>query len=388
MIYLLRMVRRTFWIDRIQKLWKRRSIIWLSGVRRIGKTFLCKSLSNILYFDCELPRTRRLFDDPEDFLANHKNKTLIIDEIHRLDNPSELLKIAADYYPKTKIIATGSSTLGASSKFKDTLAGRKTELWLTPAILQDMADFEKTDIKKRLLKGGMPQALLTKAKWEKEYSEWMDAFWAKDIQELFRLERRHSFLKFIELLFVNSGSMFEATKYSTPCEISRTTIHNYLSVLESTFVFHVIRPFNTHRANEIISAPKVYGFDTGFVCFYKGWDALRLDDLGYLWEHFVLNELHANIQTRQILYWRDKRDHEIDYILRSKTKGTIAIECKWSSHSFSWKNLESFRQQYPKGLNYVVSQDIDEPYSRTVNKNTAHFVNPNDLITQLKKSKI
>jgi len=382
------MVKRTFWLDRIYKLWKRRSIIWLSGVRRIGKTFLCKSLTNIQYFDCELPRTRRLFDDPEAFLADQKNKTLVIDEIHRLDNPSELLKIAADYYSKTKIIATGSSTLGTSSKFKDTLAGRKSELWLTPMILKDMTDFEKVDLRERLLKGGMPQALMSKNSWEKEYSEWMDAFWAKDIQELFRLERRHSFLKFIELLFINSGSMFEATKYSTPCEISRTTIHNYLSVLEATFVFHIIRPFNTHRANEIISAPKVYGFDTGFVCFYKGWNELRTDDLGYLWEHFVLNELNANLQTRQILYWRDKRDHEIDFILRSKTKGIISIECKWSANSFGWKNLTSFRQQYPKGLNYVVSHDIDKPYTRTVNKNTIHFVSLKDLITQLEKSKI
>jgi len=50
-----------------------------------------------------------------------------LDEVHRLDNPSELLKIAADHYPDLKIIATGSSTLGASDRFKDTLTGRKSD---------------------------------------------------------------------------------------------------------------------------------------------------------------------------------------------------------------------------------------------------------------------
>ncbi len=34
------MIRRPFWLHRIQALWRRRSIVWLSGVRRVGKTTL------------------------------------------------------------------------------------------------------------------------------------------------------------------------------------------------------------------------------------------------------------------------------------------------------------------------------------------------------------
>jgi len=55
----------------------------------------------------------------------------VLDEIHRLPNPSEMLKIAADHYPRTRVIATGSSTMGASTKFRETLAGRTRDLWLT-----------------------------------------------------------------------------------------------------------------------------------------------------------------------------------------------------------------------------------------------------------------
>jgi predicted AAA+ superfamily ATPase len=51
-------------------------------------------------------------------LTGRKGKRLILDEIHRLDNPSEILKIAADHYPEVKIIATGSSTLGAVQNLK------------------------------------------------------------------------------------------------------------------------------------------------------------------------------------------------------------------------------------------------------------------------------
>ena len=126
------MVERHYWINRIEEAWGKRSVVWLAGVRRVGKTYLCQSLPEIEYFDCELPRVRRMMEDPEGFLDTLRGKRIVLDEIHRLENPSELLKIAADHYPTVRIIATGSSTLSASSKFKDTLAGRKRDLWLTP----------------------------------------------------------------------------------------------------------------------------------------------------------------------------------------------------------------------------------------------------------------
>src|SRR5271168_3974845 len=104
----LHMVLRQHWIERIEKAWEKRSVIWLAGVRRVGKTYLCRSLPEVEYFDCELPRTRRMMDDPGGFLEG-RGKRVVLDEVHRLDNPSELLKIAADHFPETRIIATGSS---------------------------------------------------------------------------------------------------------------------------------------------------------------------------------------------------------------------------------------------------------------------------------------
>ncbi len=362
------MVKRNYWVKEIEKSWQTRSVIWLSGVRRVGKTYLSKSLDTVEYFDCELPRVRRLMEDPEEFLESFKNKgeRIVLDEIHRHENPAQLLKIAADHYPGIKILATGSSTLGASSKFKDTLSGRKKEIWLAPAINEDLMDFEIKDFKFRLLRGGLPPFLLSKEFPEADFQEWMDAYWAKDIQELFRLERKYSFQKFIELIMAQSGSIFEATRFTAPCEVSRTTITNYLKVLEMTFVAHIVHPFSSHRPTEIISAPKVYGFDTGFVCYYRGWYELREQDLGILWEHYVLNEILAKLYKRQIHYWRDKRGHEIDFVIPNKGKviSPIAIECKWKANQFDGHNLEAFLYQYPEAKVFVVAQDVDRTFSR------------------------
>ncbi|OGL45398.1 MAG: hypothetical protein A2W05_08980 [Candidatus Schekmanbacteria bacterium RBG_16_38_10] len=374
------MVKRKFWIEKIEKAWKKRSVIWLSGVRRSGKTCLCQSLNEIEYFDCELPRVRRMMDDPEEFLDGLKARRVVLDEIHRLGNPSELLKIAADHYSDIRILATGSSTLGASKKFRDTLTGRKIEIWLTPMNSEDMEDFGKKDLKYRFFHGGLPPFFLSKNLPEREFQEWMDAYWAKDIQELFRLEQRHSFQKFVELLMMQSGSIFEATRFSRPCEVSRTTISNYLKVLEATFIAHIVYPFSSHRPTEIVSAPKVYAFDTGFVCYHRGWDKLRNEDYGILWEHFVLNELHSHLQSREIRYWRDKQGHEVDFILLKNRKKPVAIECKWKADDFDSTNLQIFLKQYPQGKGIVVANDINRSYQRKYGNITVRFINLAELI--------
>lgn len=92
------MIQRRFWLERLEALWRSKSVIWLSGVRRSGKTVLCQSLPDDQFFDCELPRMRRELADPESFLHGLRGQRVVLDEIHRLGNPSELLKIAADHY--------------------------------------------------------------------------------------------------------------------------------------------------------------------------------------------------------------------------------------------------------------------------------------------------
>jgi len=381
--YYISMINRTVWIEKIERLWRERNVIWLSGIRRSGKTCLCRTLENVEYFDCELPSVRRMLEDVESFWRRLNGRNVVLDEVHRLANPSEVLKIAADHYPDTHIIATGSSTLGASSKFRDTLAGRKRNMWLTPMILEDNGRFGNPELEHRMLCGGLPPFFLSPEIPERDFQEWIDSFWAKDILELFRLEKRASFQRLIELLLIQSGGIFEATRFAAECEVDRSTISNYLKVLEATFVMHVIRPYSTRKPTEIVSAPKVYGFDTGFVCYYKGIQALRHDDLGYLWEHIVLNEMFAAFQHRNVRYWRDKSGHEVDFVIKPRGGNPVAIECKWSSKSFDAAGLKAFRRRYPDGKNYVVCRDVEQNYYKTFGAAKVEFIALPDLVRAL-----
>jgi predicted AAA+ superfamily ATPase len=276
--------------------------------------------------------------------------------------------------------------LGASARFKDTLTGRKSDLLMTPMTISDLADFGREDLSRRFLRGGLPPFFLEDNPPERWFQEWLDAFWAKDIQELFRLERRHSFQKFLELLMTQSGGIFEASRFARPCELSRTTISNYMAVLEATFVVSVLRPFTTHRPAEIVAAPKVYGFDTGFVCYFKGWHELRSDDVGILWEHLVLNEIQAQLQTRRVHYWRNKGGNEVDFILAGRGKKPIAIECKWSASNFDPAGMQAFRRHYEKGENYVVVNDVDRTVRRSFGNIEVILTNISGLIRALRAS--
>jgi predicted AAA+ superfamily ATPase len=383
-LVLLHMVQRPFWRRRLEQAWRRRSVIWLSGVRRSGKTFLCRSIPRVEYFDCELPHVRRRIEEPESFLRQmDRRRVVVLDEVHRLPNPAEVLKIAADYFPGTRVVATGSSTLGASARFRDTLAGRKIEVWLTPMALPDLTAFGNTDLSHRLLRGGLPPFFLAARPPEADFQEWTDAFWAKDILELFRLERRASFQRFLELLLAASGGIFEAARYARPCEVSRPTIANYLAVLEATRVAHVVRPFSAGGSAEIVAAPKVYGFDTGFVCHQRGWSELRREDMGSLWEHFVLNELHARLGSREVRYWRSKHGNEVDFVLPQPVSAPNAVECKWSADGFDPAGLRAFRNRYPRGRNFVAAADVEDAFERGYSGLRVRFVGLEGLIRAL-----
>ena len=143
-------------------------------------------------------------------------------------------------------------------------------MFLTPLILRDLIAFGRPDLDHRMLRGGLPPFFMAPTLPEKDFQEWMDAYWAKDIMELFRLEKRAAFQRLFELMLMQSGGIFDASRFAREGGVSRTTIANYLAVLEGTSVAHVVRPYSTGGSAEIVAAPRVFGFDTGFVCYHRG----------------------------------------------------------------------------------------------------------------------
>lgn len=360
------MIPRPIWQRRLEEAWKHAPVAWLTGPRRVGKTVLSRSLPDTEFLNCDLPSVAEQLGDPESFFASLTRRVVVFDEVHQLADPSRLLKIGADAFPKLKILATGSSTLAATQKFRDSLTGRKRVVELTPVLHEELPAFGITDVRQRLLRGGLPPALLAQRHDPEFYSEWQDSYFARDVQELFRLEKRAGFLRVLALILRQSGGMLSVTKLASDGQVSRPTIMNWLDVYQVTHTIRLLRPFAAGGRREIVAQPKIYGFDTGFVCHARGWDRLRNEDCGALWEHLVLESL-VGWGVPRICYWRDKQQREVDFVLPRSRDAVDAIECKWQAAEFMPRGLQAFRETYPKGANFVVTPSGSKtPYERTI----------------------
>ena len=398
------MVSRRYWQIRISEAWKRHSVVSVVGVRGAGKTELARLAAagtgeaapptwpggGPRFLDCEEPATRELLAGPETFLETVQGQTIILDQAGRLGTARELLGLAASRFLDVRILTTSTLPVGDARKGgaagawppPSTLAGQVASVWLTPMTMYDLKEFGVTDLRRRMLHGGLPEFLLAHEPPGAAVEAWADAFWARDIQEPFRLERGAPFRRLFELLMAQSGSMFEAARLSKLCGASRTTVSNYLAVLEAASAMHVVRPYAEGGRSEIVSAPRVYGFDTAFVCHYRGATSLRPADLGALWEHLVLNELHAHVGRGAIRYWRTKHGSEVDFVLVRHGRAPVAVECCWSAGDFEPAGMRSFRGAYPGGASFVVTADTPDggSFERAYGSLRVTFVSARDLV--------
>ncbi len=370
------MVKRTFWIQKIHAAWKKRPVVWLSGVRRAGKTTLARMLHDAAYLNCDLPSVNRQMADPEPFYDSLKKGTVVIfDEIHRLNDPSRVLKIAADAYPNLKVLATGSSTLAATRKFRDSLTGRKQMIYLPPVLWSEcMDEFGIKELDRRLLHGGLPEPLMSGKKDTSFFSEWIDSFYARDIQELFGIRNRTGFMKLLHLLMRQSGGLLDYSHLAQLSDLSRHTVKAHVEAMSIAHAVYLLSPFQGGGRREITRRPKCYCFDTGFVTFVRGWDSIREDDRGLLWEHLALDTLRTITDDRSLHYWRDKSGREIDFVIEGSRKRVDAVECKINPDDFKPSNLAVFRSLYPEGRNFVLSPNVRTLYRRRYRELEVSFI--------------
>jgi predicted AAA+ superfamily ATPase len=377
------MTKRPFWSQQIAEAWRRRPVVWLSGARRVGKTTLARMIEPATFLNCDLPSVGRRLADPEAFFADVDTAgPVVFDEIHRLEDPSGVLKIAADEHPRLRVLATGSSTLTATRKFRDSLTGRKSTIYLPPILWSECCrEFRIKNLDRRLLHGGLPEPLLARDKDPAFFSEWIDSYYARDIQELFRVRNRVGFLRLFGLLLMQSGGLADFSSLARDSELSRPTVMAHVEALSIAHAIFLVSPFAGGGRREIVRRPKVYGFDTGFVTFVKGWESIREDDRGLLWEHLVLDELRARVDERTIGYWRDKSGRELDFVVKRPRGEVDVYECKVNPDNFDPAGLRVFRSQYPRGKNFVTGPWIEIPYDRRYGDLAVRCGAPADLLS-------
>ena len=377
------MVRRHHWTKTIEELWEAKSVVWLAGVRRAGKTFLCRSLPDIEYLDCELPSTRRALEDPEAFLRDIGHRRVVLDEVHRLTNPSELLKIAADYYPKTKVIATGSSSLGASRRFRDTLTDRKRDLWLTPMLVQDEEEFGARGLDHRFCFGGLPPFYLADAVLEDGFQDW-NRFLLGQGRPGIVPSRAALVLHAVRRADVRPE--WRHVRSDTVCRCLRGQPHDHRELSPDpgrypgrsghTAIQHAAR-YRDRRGAEGLWVRHRFRLPVQGV-----------GEIAQRGPRRPLGALRAErvprppAEARRALLAGQARPR-VGLRHRSPGEGPVAIECKWRADGFEPSNFRAFRRVYPAGENFIVTSDTDRSYLRRDGDLQYRFVGLPDLVRRL-----
>ena len=119
-----------------------------------------------------------------------------------------------------------------------------------------------------------------------------------------------------------------------------------------------------------------------FVSFVRGWDPLRPEDFGILWEHLVLEHLQALSPDIPARYWRNRNGREVDFVLaRSRDQGD-AVECKWNPAGFDTGGLRAFRRLYPKGRNFLVTPSGIPAFTRDYDGLEVRVCTPEELVAR------
>jgi len=135
--------------------------------------------------------------------------------------------------------------------------------------LADLDAFGAADLRRRLLRGGLPSFFLAEGPVDATFQEWVDATG----RGTSRAVRARTAVRVREAAGVADGAErghLRGQRAGAPVRGQPDHVTNYAAVLEATFVIHLVRPYVGGGAAEIVAAPRAYGFDTGFVCFFKG----------------------------------------------------------------------------------------------------------------------
>ncbi len=374
--------------------------IFILGPRQVGKTTLIKhiidvvGLENSLYYDIDLQQNLEVFSgNLEAILArlrfDKKTKTgktyVFIDEIQNVADFSKTIKLLVDHHNEEfKLILTGSSSALIKKQFEESLAGRKEEHILYPLSFPEFCRFKGENKISDLLEdgykheknnplnlmtgkmknleseymtfGGYPEVVLSKNAIEKAeiLNDLVSSYIIKDIKHLFRIEKIEQFNKLIVNLAVNTGKEINLQNLSREIGLHRETLHNYLMVLEASYIISTITPFFSNKNKEINKMPKAYFIDTGIrnKLINNMNNPETRSDRGELYENYVfLNLLHKKDVLTEIKYWKNKYQQEIDFVVERNS--TIkAYEVKFGDDTGN--HFTAFNQAYPSAACFFV----------------------------------
>lgn len=311
----------------------------LLGPRQTGKTTLAHKIAGKkgLYLDLELPSDLYKLSDPEQYLKQHKDKLVVIDEIQRAPELFQSLRALIDQGRRSRLkngrfLLLGSASLDLLKQSGESLAGRISYEELCPF---NPLELPKKDLNKLWVRGGFPESFL--AKNELQSLSWRHAFiktyLEHDIPQLGPRIPAETLRRFWTMLAHCQGTLFNAAKLASALSVDGKTIARYLDLMVDLLLVRKLEPFHANVGKRLVKSPKIIIRDSGLTHSLLGIDSL--EDLagnpiaGFSWEAFVIESLLRILpDTVERGFYRTSAGAEVDLVLKFPNSNIWFIEIK------------------------------------------------------------
>lgn len=325
-------------------------VVVISGIRRCGKSSLLYLIKEKMklqepdycYFNFDDERIIPALEILDQIYNLHielfaKEPVLFLDEIQNVKGWEKFVNRIHE--KGIKIFVSGSNANLLSSEISTSLTGRNKVLELFPFSFSEFLLFigedynlEKLTSKRKALLlnsfyqylefGGFP--LVVKEKDMEIINGYFQDILYKDIISRFKLSQVDE-IKQIGLYFAsNIGKIFSyATLQKISGVKSTSSIKDYLSYYEQSYLFFYLKKFDYSVKKQIMNPKKVYTIDTAI--------SNRLgfrfsENRGRILENLIFTELRR--RGKEVFYYSGK--NECDFLIKKGFQITEAIQVSWS----------------------------------------------------------
>lgn len=313
-------------------------VVTITGPRQSGKTTLCKALfPDRPYVSLETLDERSFaISDPRGFLERF-DSGVVIDEVQRVPDLLSYIQVYSDERNSPGFyILTGSQNFLLMEKIAQSLAGRTALVTLLPFTLSEAYQQRQiSSLQEVIYTGFYPRIFDQNLNPSEALSFYVSTYVERDLRQLLSVRDLSQFETFLKLCAGRTGQLVNLSSLGNDAGVSHNTARQWLSILETSYIIKLLRPYYRNLGKRLVKAPKLYFLDSGLAAFLLSIsenEQLESHPLkGALFETFVVSELLKMRFNRgkpdNQFFFRDHRGREVDVILDYGME-TEAVEIK------------------------------------------------------------
>ncbi len=341
----------------LRELAKGYPILALTGPRQSGKTTLARAVfASHPYVSLENPVQREFAqNDPQGFLNTYADGA-VIDEAQRCPELFAWLQGVVDQQQRrAHFILTGSQQFGLLSGITQSLAGRVALLNLLPFTASELrrANLLPESLDLAITQGGYPpihDRQLDPGIW---FANYVQTYIERDVRQLINVRDLGQFQRFLRLCAGRSGQLLNLSALGEDAGLSHNTAHEWISVLEASYIIHRLPPHHQNFNKRLVKTPKLYFYDSGLAAWLLGIEnprQLATHPLrGALFETWVVSDyLKQRLNTGRssnLSFWRDRSGHEVDLLIEQGGQlQAVEIKSGATPNADALRGLQNWRE--------------------------------------------